>query len=122
MTPVGLVVVARHTHGAGDVVIAGRKLDASAGRVLADGISIELLPGRLVGRMRVAAAGLELGMALFNLVVGDQDVGRALVEIDAHLVAGLEDGKPAIGGSFRRSVEDRWRARGTGLPAVADAG
>ena len=34
----------------------------------------------------------------------------------------LQDRKPAVGGGLRRGVEDRRRARGAGLPAVADAG
>ena len=70
----------------------------------------------------VAAVALQRRAALVELLLGDQDVGGALVEVDAHAVAGLEDGQAAAGRRFRRGVEDRGRARGAGLAAVADAG
>src|SRR3984885_6209209 len=116
------MIIPRHADLAGDVVIAGGELHAGAGGLLADGRTIQLLPRRLVGRVGEAAFGLEVGAALLQLLVRDQDVGAAFVEVDANLVAGLEDRKATIGGGFRRGVEDRRRARGAGLPAVADAG
>src|ERR1700754_538242 len=122
MTIEALVIVPRHADAAGDVLVAGGELHAGAGGLLADGGAIEFLPRRLVGRVGKTALGLQLGMPLLQLLVGDQNVGAALVEVDADLVAGLENCEPAIGGGFRRSVEDRRRARGAGLPAVADAG
>src|SRR6478609_10677421 len=85
------VIIPRHTKRAGDVLVARGELHAGAGRLLADGVAVDLLPRRLVRRMLEAAAGLQVGVALLHLVVGDQDVGAALVEVDAHLVAGLED-------------------------------
>src|ERR1700683_3453371 len=116
------MIIPRHADLAGDVVIAGGELHAGAGGLLADGRAIQLLPRRLVGWVGEAAFGLEVRAALLQLVVRDQDVGAALVQVDANLVAGLEDRKPAIGRGLRRGVEDRRRARGAGLPAVADAG
>src|SRR5581483_12477284 len=95
------VIIPRHPDLAGDVVIARGELHAGAGGVLADGEAVELLPWRLVGGMREAALGLQLGVALLHLVVGDQDVGGTLVEVDPDLVAGLENGEPAVGGGFR---------------------
>src|SRR6185437_16190004 len=94
----GLVIIPRDTDLARDVVIARRELHAGASGMLADGRAIELLPWCLVGRMGETAFRVQLGMALLDLGVRDQDVGRALVEIDANLVAGPEDRKPAIGG------------------------
>ena len=38
------------------------------------------------------------------------------------LIAGLEQRESAVGGGFGRRVQDRRRARGAGLAAVADAG
>src|SRR5262249_10352917 len=104
------VVVPRHADLACDVVIAGRELHAGAGRLLADGLAIELLPGRLMGRVGEAALGLQIGTALFQFLLRDQDVGRALVEIAADLVAGLEDPALAVGGGLRRGGGDRGRA------------
>src|ERR1700731_4802686 len=114
-----LMIIPRHADLAGDVVIAGGELHAGAGGLLADGRTIQLLPRRLVGRVREATFGLEVGAALLQLVVRDQDVGAAFVEIDANLVAGLQDRKPAIGGGLRRRVEDRWRAGRAGLAGGA---
>src|SRR5271169_4281200 len=105
-----LMIVPRDTDQAGDVVVAGGELHACAGGLLADGGAIELLPWRLVGGVGEAALGFELGAAALQLVVRYQDVGAALVEIDANHVAGLEDRKTAIGSGLRRRVEDRWRA------------
>src|SRR5690242_2973936 len=116
------VIIPRHADLAGDVLVAGGELHAGAGGLLADGVAIDLLPRRLVRREAESALRLQLGMALLHLIVRDQDIGAALVEIDADLVAGAQDGEPAIGGRFRRGVENRGRARGAGLPSVADAG
>src|SRR6478735_9874502 len=98
------MIIPRHTDLAGDVVIARRELHAGAGGLLADGGAIELLPRRLVGRVGEAAFRLQVGVAFPQLLVRDQDVRGTLVEVDANLVAGLEDRKPAVGGSFGRSV------------------
>src|SRR5437868_1955104 len=116
------MIVPRHTDRARNIMIARGELHAGAGGLLADGRTIELLPRRLVGRVVEAARGFQLGATLLQLVAGDQDVGVALVEVDANLVAGPQDGKPAVGGRLRRGVEDRGRTRGTGLPSVTDAG
>src|SRR6185437_1297881 len=98
---VSLVIIPRHADLAGDVVVARGELHAGAGRVLAHGGAVELLPRRLVGRVREAALGLQIGVALLDLLLGDQDICRALVEIDADLVTGLQDREPAIGGGLR---------------------
>src|SRR3954463_15802487 len=90
------VIIPRHTKAAGDVLVARGELHAGAGRVLADCVAIKLLPGRLVRRMLEAAIGLELGVTLLHLLVGDENVGAALVQIDAHLVAVPENREPAI--------------------------
>src|SRR3954465_3406043 len=101
------VIIPRHTKATGDVLVARGELHAGTGRLLADGVAIKLLPRRLVRRMLEAAIRRQLGMALLHLVVGDENVGAALVQIDAPLVAVPEDREPAIGGGFRRSIEDR---------------
>src|ERR1700730_17074286 len=87
-----LMIVPRNADGPCDVVIAGCELHAGAGGLLADGRAIELLPRRLVGRVFEAAIGLELGVPLLELLVGNQDIGAALVQVDANLVAGLQNG------------------------------
>src|SRR5262249_25406399 len=80
MTTSRLMIISRHADLACDVVVTRRELHAGAGRLLADRRAIELLPRRLVGRVGEAALGLQVGVAAFDLVVRDQDVGRALVE------------------------------------------
>jgi hypothetical protein len=100
------MIIPRHADAASDVVIAGCELHAGAGGLLADGRAIEFLPRRLVGRIGEAAARLKFGAPPLQLFLRDQDVGAALVEVDADLVAGLEDRQSPIGGGFRRGVED----------------
>src|SRR6478735_6147719 len=101
-----LVIIPCHADGTGDVMIARREFHAGAGGLLTDGGAIELLPRRLVGRIGKAAFRLQVGVTFPQLLVRDQDVRGTLVEVDANLVAGLEDRKPAIGGGFGRGVED----------------
>src|ERR1700730_2230186 len=119
------MIIPRHADLAGDVVIARRQFHASAGGLLADGRAVELLPWRLMGGIGEAALGLELGAAFLQLFLRNQDVGAALVEVDADLVAGLQDRKAPVGGGFPRGVEDRGRSGSAGLaggcPAVEAA-
>ena len=82
------MIIPRHADRAGNVLIARGEFHAGAGGLLADGRAIELLPWRLVGRVGEAALVLQLGAALLQFVARDQDVGVALVEVDADLVAG----------------------------------
>src|SRR5271154_2931553 len=86
-----LMIVTRDADLACDVVVARRELHAGAGRLLSDRRAIEFLPRRLVGRVGEAALGLEFDPPSLQLFLRDQDVGTALVEVDAHLVAVLED-------------------------------
>src|ERR1700692_843736 len=104
------MIMPRRADAAGDVVIAGGEFHAGAGGLLADGGAIEFLPRRLVGRVGEATLGFQFGAPPLQLLVRYQDVGAALVEVDANLVAGLQDRKSAVGGSFRRGIEDRERA------------
>src|ERR1700709_466035 len=115
------MIIPRHADGAGDVAVAGCEFEAGAGGLLADGVAVELLPWRLVFRIWKSAHRLEVGEALLQFLRRDQDIRIPLVEIDADAVAGLEHGEPAIGGGFRRGVENRRRARGAGLAAIAYA-
>ena len=73
-------------------------------------------------RIGVATRVLQLRPPPGDLVVGDEDIGGALLQVDAHAVAGPEQRQPAADRRFRRGVEDRGRARGARLAAVADAG
>src|SRR5258706_13421613 len=116
------MIIPRHSDPAGDVVIAGCELHAGAGGLLADGRAIEFLPRRLAGGIGEAAAPLKFGAPPLKLFLRYQDVGTALVEIDADLVAGLEERQSAIGGGFRRRVEDRRRALCAGLAALGVSG
>src|SRR5690606_14226287 len=115
------MVVARDALGRGDPLILDRGLQHHAFGELVDQPTLDLLPRRLVLRVAVAALALQCGTAGVVLLPGDQDVGGAPVEVDAHAVPGPEDGEPAAGGGLRRGVEHRWRCRGAGLAAVANA-
>src|SRR6185437_13457097 len=115
------MIIAGDADTAGDVAIAGREFHAGAGGMLPDGRAVEFLPRRLVGRVGEAPFCLELGAPPLQFLFRNQDIGAALVEVDADLVAGPQDRQPAIGRGLRRRVQDRRRARGAGLAAVADA-
>src|SRR5450755_722930 len=91
-----LMIIPCHADSAGDVVIARRELHAGAGGLLADGRTIELLPRRLVGRIGEATTRFKFGVAFFEFLIGNQNVGAAFIQVDANLVAGLEDRQAAI--------------------------
>src|SRR3546814_8589673 len=93
-----------------------RRLQAGTRGELADRAAIDLLPGRLVlqGGRRVGLA------ARGDLRVAEQQVDAPVVEVDAHAVAGLDEGEAGAGGGLRRGVEDRGAARGAALAAVAE--
>src|SRR3954462_15457334 len=92
-----LVIVPRYAYRAGDVVVASGEFEAGAGGLLADIVAVDLLPWRLVFRIGEAAHRLEVGKALLQFAIGNQDVGIALGEVDADAVAGLQYRHPAIG-------------------------
>lgn len=95
-----------------DALVFYSRLEHHAVRELIDHATLDFLPRRLAWRIAVAASFFQRCAALRNLGIGDHDIGGALVEIDAHAVAGLEQGKPAADRRLRRGVEDGRRARG----------
>src|SRR3977135_525192 len=105
-----------------DALIFDRRLEHHALGELVDHAALDLLPGRLARRIFEAALLLQRRAARGELGVRNQDIGRALVEVDAHAVAGLEQGKPTARCRLGRSVENRGRARRAGLAAVAEGG
>ena len=105
----------------GEALVADRRLEHHALVELGDHFALDLLPRRLALGIGVAVL-LQRGAARRQLLVGNEDVGAALVEVDADAVAGAQQRQPAARRRLGRSVEDRRRARRAGLPAVADAG
>src|SRR5262245_36719359 len=75
------MIVARNALGLGDPLVFHRGLEHHALRELVDQPALDLLPGRLVSRELVAAVALQRGAALVVFLLGDEDVGGALVEI-----------------------------------------
>src|SRR5674476_1593781 len=98
-------------------MVTRRELHAGAGGLLAYGRAVEFLPRGLVGGVGEAAFGLEVRAALLQLLVRDQDIGAALVEVDADLVAVLEDGEATVGSGFPVSYT-HLRAHETGRNLV----
>src|SRR5882724_9472288 len=94
----------RRAEALNNVVVAGRELEAGAGRLLPHGRAVELLPRRVMLGIRIAALGLKPLAALGEIRVGDQDVRPALAEIDTDAIAGLEQSKAAASRSLRRGV------------------
>src|SRR3712207_8083825 len=58
---------------------------------------------------------LQSGASVGELLVGQQDVRRTGVEVDAHPVTGAQQREPAARGSFRRGVQDRGDRKSTRL-------
>src|SRR5262249_8508696 len=111
----------RRAEALDNVVVAGREFEAGAGRLLPYGRAVELLPRRVMLRICIAAICLKPLAALGEIRIGHQDVRAALAEVDADAVPGFEQSEAAASRGLRRGVEDRGRARGAGLSAVADA-
>ena len=85
-------------------------------------VALDLLPRRLALRVGVAACLHELRTPRLELLVGNDDVGGALAEIDAQPVARPHQSEAAAVSRLRRGVEDRRAARRSRLAPVADAG
>ena len=69
-------------------------------------LALDLLPRGLALGILIAATGLELRMALSKVSIRNQDVGRALVQIDAHPVSRFQHSEAAASGRFRRCIEN----------------
>src|SRR5215468_10077524 len=116
-----LVTIAWHAALLRDALVFDRRLEHHAFGELIDEVALDFLPRRLAVRIGVAATLLQRRAPLGELRGRDQDIGGALVQIDAYAVAGLKEREAAASGGFRGRVEDRGRARRAGLAAVADA-
>src|SRR5438445_489227 len=104
--------------GLDDVEEQGGGLEAGPGVHLADHAAVDFFPGSEVLERRGGpglAAGGEFG-------IGDEHVDLAGVEVDADLVAGLQQGEAAADDGFGGYVQDRGAAGGAGLAAVAHGG
>src|SRR5262245_37291598 len=115
------MTIAWHAALLRDALVLDRGFEHHAFGELIDEVTLDFLPRRLAVRIGVAAALLQCRAPLGELRSRDQDIGGALVQIDAHAVAGLEEREAAAGGRFRCRVEDRRRARRARLASVADA-
>src|SRR5262245_32687334 len=98
-----------------DAMIFHRRLEHHAVGQLIDHAALDLLPRRLARGILPAAVPVQRGAPPRELRVGDQHVRAPLVEVDAYAVAGLEQSEPAARRRLRRSIDDRWRGRGSGL-------
>ncbi len=107
------MVVARNPHRPCNLLVLDRRLQHHAFGELVDQVALDLLPRRLVLRDGEAAVAFQLGAALRQFLVVDENVRFALVEVDADAIAGADERKSAAGGSFRRGVQDRRRAGGS---------
>src|SRR5690606_18699935 len=116
-----LVIVSRQAARMRDILILDRIFQNRAGFHLADNGALDFLPRRLAFRIFIAARSFQGLAALGQFLIRDENIRRAATEIDAHAVAGLQNGQSAASGRFRRSVEDRRRTRCARLATVADA-
>ena len=84
-----LVIVARDAIGLGDLLILDRGLEHHPLAELIDHRPLDFLPRRLAGGVVETALRGEFDPALGQFLFRDQDIGLALVEIDAHAIARL---------------------------------
>ena len=91
-------------------LVLDRRLEHHTVGELVDDGALDLLPGGLALGIGIAAALLQRGTPLGQLLGRDQNVGGTIAQIDAHAVAGLEQRKPATRRRLRRRVQDRGRA------------
>src|SRR5689334_22935626 len=101
------MTVPRHAGLLRDPLVLDRRLEHHTVGELVDEVALDLLPWRLALGIGIAAALLQRRSPLGKLLGRDQDIGGALVQIDTHAVASLEQRKPAACRGLRRRVQDR---------------
>lgn len=84
--------------------ITGRSLVSGAGE---GGISLQRLRNLAITMGDIAIAGLQLGAALSQLLVGKLDVHRTVRNVDVDDVAVLDQSDRALVRGLRRDVSDR---------------
>src|SRR6185437_3281754 len=84
-----LVIIPRHELFR-DALVFDRRLEHHAVGELIDHAALDLLPRRLMRRIREAARLLQRRAPLREFGVADEHIGPALVQIDAHAVSGLQ--------------------------------
>src|SRR6266705_2760919 len=90
-----------------NTLVFDRRLEHHTVGELVDEVALDLLPWCLALGIEIAAALLQRRAPLGKLLGRDQDIGGALVQIDAHAVAGLEQRKPDARRCLRCRVQDR---------------
>src|SRR5271154_3799335 len=116
------MIIPGHAHRLRQALVMDCGFEHHALVKLGHHLALDLLPRRLALRILVAPVLSERGPAFVELSVRDQDISRALPEIDAYPVARLEERQTASRRGLGGGVEDRGRAGGAGLPSVAAAG
>jgi hypothetical protein len=101
------MIVARYALGVCDIAIFDCRLQHHAFGQLIDHATLDFLPWRLALGKLVAAIVLQFSAPALDLVVGDENVGGALAQVDPHPVAIAQQRQPAADSGFRRGVEDR---------------
>src|ERR1700675_1267584 len=96
-----LMIVAWHEF-LRNALIFYRRLQHHAAAELIDHGALDFLPRRLARRIVIAAVLVERRAARRQFRGRDEDIGAALVEIDAHTVASLQERQPAAGRRFGR--------------------
>jgi hypothetical protein len=99
------VVVARDAEGFGDALVLDCRLQHHAVAKLADHAALDFLPGGLGRGELVAALGFQRLATLDDLGIGNQDVGPALLQVDAYSVAAAQDAQVAAASGDALRIE-----------------
>ena len=82
------MIVARQSLRLGDALELDGGLQHHAFVQLADHAALDFLPWRLACRVFIAARRDQVVLALLQFLVVDQDIGRALSQVDTQMIAG----------------------------------
>lgn len=88
------MVISRKPARMRDILIFDRVFQHGPGFHLADDSTLDFLPRRLAFRIFITANRFQRLAAFGQFLIGNQDIRRPAAKIDAHAVAGLENGKP----------------------------
>src|SRR5436305_3711345 len=81
-----LVIIPRHAHRLGDTLVLHRGFQHHAFVKLRDHRALDFLPRRLAPWISIAAMLLQIGAALRDFGISDEDVRGTLLQVYAHAI------------------------------------
>src|SRR4051812_48187186 len=101
------MIVARQTFRVRDVLILHRRFEDGTAVISADQVALDFLPWRLRRWICVTASGHERLATLREFFLGHQHVGATGLEIDANMIAALQQCEITPRGGLWCSIQNR---------------